>query len=92
VAHADARFFPFILMLFALFVVAGGIKVSGNLLGTPATNTALIAFGTLSANLFGTIGASLLLIRPVLKANKDRHTRCTSSFSLFSWSATSEAL
>lgn len=68
-------FFPFILMLFALFVVAGGIRVTGNLVGTPATNTALIAFGTLSANLFGTIGASLLLIRPLLQANKHRqHT------------------
>jgi Na+/H+ antiporter NhaD/arsenite permease-like protein len=65
-------FFPFILMLFALFVVAGGIRVTGNLLGTPATNTALIAFGTLSASLFGTIGASLLLIRPLLQANKNR--------------------
>ena len=65
-------FFPFILMLFCLFVVAGGIRVTGNLLGTPATNTAIIAFGTLSANLIGTIGASLLLIRPLLQANKDR--------------------
>jgi Na+/H+ antiporter NhaD/arsenite permease-like protein len=65
-------FFPFILMLFALFVIAGGIRVSGNLVGTPATNTALLAFGTLSANLIGSIGASLLLIRPLLQANKDR--------------------
>ena len=65
-------FFPFILMLFALFVVAGGIRVTGNLVGTPATNTALLAFGTLSANLIGSIGASLLLIRPLLQANKDR--------------------
>jgi Na+/H+ antiporter NhaD/arsenite permease-like protein len=65
-------YFPFILMLFALFVVAGGIRVTGNLVGTPATNTALLAFGTLSASLVGTIGASLLLIRPLLQANKDR--------------------
>src|SRR3974390_3421598 len=65
-------FFPFILLLFSLFVVAGGIRLTGNLIGTPATNTALMTFGTLSANLFGTIGASLLLIRPLLQANKDR--------------------
>jgi Na+/H+ antiporter NhaD/arsenite permease-like protein len=65
-------FFPFILMLFALFVVAGGIRITGNLVGTPATNTALLAFGTLSASLFGSIGASLLLIRPLIQANKDR--------------------
>jgi Na+/H+ antiporter NhaD/arsenite permease-like protein len=65
-------FFPFILLLFSLFVVAGGIRLTGNLIGTPATNTALMTFGTLSASLFGTIGASLLLIRPLLQANKDR--------------------
>jgi len=65
-------FFPFILMVFALFVVAGGIRLTGNLIGTPATNTALIGFGTLSTNLVGTVGASLLLIRPLLQANKDR--------------------
>ena len=65
-------FFPFILMVFALFVVAGGIRLTGNLIGTPATNTALLAFGTLSTNLVGTVGASLLLIRPLLQANKDR--------------------
>ncbi len=65
-------YFPFILMLFALFVVAGGIRITGNLVGTPATNTALLAFGTLSASLFGSIGASMLLVRPLLQANKDR--------------------
>jgi Na+/H+ antiporter NhaD/arsenite permease-like protein len=65
-------YFPFIVMLFALFVVAGGIRVTGNLVGTPATNTALMAFGTLSSNLVGSIGASLLLIRPLLRANNDR--------------------
>ena len=65
-------FFPFIVLLFALFVVAGGIRVTGNLVGAPATNTALLAFGTISASLFGTIGASLLLIRPVIQANKHR--------------------
>jgi Na+/H+ antiporter NhaD/arsenite permease-like protein len=65
-------YLPFILLLFALFVVAGGIRVSGNLVGTPATNTAMLAFGTLLANLFGTTGASMLLIRPVISANQHR--------------------
>ena len=46
-------YFPFIILLFALFVVAGGIRVSGNLVGTPATNTAMLAFGTLVASLSG---------------------------------------
>ncbi len=63
---------PFILLLFTLFVVSGGIRISGNLVGTPATNTAILAFGTLSANLFGTTGASMILIRPLIKANQDR--------------------
>jgi Na+/H+ antiporter NhaD/arsenite permease-like protein len=65
-------YFPFIILLFALFVIAGGIRVSGNLVGTPATNTAMLAFGTLSANLFGTTGASMLLIRPLIQANSRR--------------------
>jgi Na+/H+ antiporter NhaD/arsenite permease-like protein len=65
-------YLPFIILLFTLFVVAGGIRVSGNLVGTPATNTAILAFGTISANLFGTTGASMLLIRPMISANEDR--------------------
>ncbi len=65
-------YLPFIFVLFTLFVVAGGIRVSGNLAGTPAGNTALLAFGTLSANLFGTTGASMLLIRPLISANEGR--------------------
>lgn len=63
---------PFILLLFALFVVAGGIRVSGNLVGTPATNTAMLAFGTLSASFLGTTGAAMVLIRPMIRANEDR--------------------
>jgi Na+/H+ antiporter NhaD/arsenite permease-like protein len=65
-------YIPFILLLFALFVVAGGIRVSGNLVGTPATNTAILTFGTLSASFLGTTGASMVLIRPILRANQDR--------------------
>jgi Na+/H+ antiporter NhaD/arsenite permease-like protein len=59
--------------LFTLFVVAGGIKVSGNLVGTPGTNTAMLAFGTLSASFLGTPGASMVLIRPMIRANQDRN-------------------
>lgn len=65
-------YLPFIILLFALFVVAGGIRVSGNLIGTPATNTAILAFGTLSASFLGTTGASMVLIRPIIRANQDR--------------------
>jgi Na+/H+ antiporter NhaD/arsenite permease-like protein len=65
-------YLPFIILLFTLFVVAGGISISGNLVGTPATNTAILAFGMLSASFLGTTGASMVLIRPVIRANQDR--------------------
>ncbi|MGZ8417594.1 MAG: sodium:proton antiporter, partial [Methyloceanibacter sp.] len=65
-------YLSFMLLLFALFVVAGGIRVSGNLVGTPATNTAILAVGTVSASFLGTTGASLVLIRPMIRANQDR--------------------
>lgn len=63
---------PFVLLLTALFVTAGGIVVRGNLRGTPRTNTALLAIGIVLANLVGTTGASVMLIRPLLRANDDR--------------------
>ncbi len=66
------EYLPFIILLFALFVVAGGIRLVGNLVGTPATNTGILAFGTLIASLFGTTGASMLLIRPIISANQNR--------------------
>jgi Na+/H+ antiporter NhaD/arsenite permease-like protein len=66
------EYIPFILLLFALFVVAGGIFVSGNLRGTPASNTGLLAFGTMAASVLGTTGASMLLIRPTIRANAGR--------------------
>ena len=65
-------YLPFILLLFALFVVAGGIRLVGNLVGTPLTNLALLALGTMSASLLGTTGASMLLLRPLIAANEDR--------------------
>lgn len=65
-------YLPFIILLFALFVVAGGIRVSSNLVGTPATNTTMLALGTLSASVVGTTGASMLLIRPMIQANQKR--------------------
>src|SRR5262249_40899679 len=65
-------YLPFIILLFTLFVVAGGIRVSGHLVGTPATNTAMLAFETLAANLFGPPGASLVLIPPVISTNLAR--------------------
>jgi Na+/H+ antiporter NhaD/arsenite permease-like protein len=66
------EYLPFILLLFTLFVVAGGILVVGNFIGTPTTNTALLAFGTINASFLGTTGASMILIRPMIRANADR--------------------
>lgn len=69
---AALEYIPFIILLFALFTIAGGILITGNLDGTPATNTTLLAIGTLMASFVGTTGASIIMIRPVLRANDDR--------------------
>jgi Na+/H+ antiporter NhaD/arsenite permease-like protein len=66
------EYVPFILLLFALFTVAGGVRVAGQLSGSPASNTAILAFGTLLASIVGTTGASILLIRPLISANRAR--------------------
>jgi len=67
-----AEYLPFIILLTALFTVAGGICVRGNLHGTPALNTGLLALGTVLASIMGTTGAAMLLIRPLIRANDDR--------------------
>lgn len=66
------EYIPFILLLLALFTVAGGIVVRGNLHGSPVLNTLLLALGTLIASIIGTTGASMVMIRPVIRANDDR--------------------
>jgi Na+/H+ antiporter NhaD/arsenite permease-like protein len=67
-----AEYLSFIVLLFALYVVAGGILVTGNLRGTPLVNTVILAFGTLIASVVGTTGAAMILIRPLLRANAAR--------------------
>jgi Na+/H+ antiporter NhaD/arsenite permease-like protein len=62
----------FITVLFALYVVAGGILVTGALRGTPLTNAVTLAFGTLIASVVGTTGAAMILIRPLIRANAAR--------------------
>jgi len=62
----------FIALLFALYVVAGGIMVTGTLRGTPLVNSAVLVFGTLIASIVGTTGAAMILIRPLLRANAAR--------------------
>ena len=67
-----AEYLSFILLLFSLYVVAGGILVTGAIRGTPATNTGILAFGTAIASIVGTTGAAMILIRPLIRANASR--------------------
>ena len=67
-----AEFLPFILMLLALFTIAGGIMLRGTLPGTPLANTAMLAFGAAIASIAGTTGASMVLVRPMIRANAQR--------------------
>jgi Na+/H+ antiporter NhaD/arsenite permease-like protein len=62
----------FILLLFALYTVAGGILMTGSIRTTPWTNLGIIALGTIIASVVGTTGASLILIRPLIRANEKR--------------------
>ena len=63
---------PFILLLAALFVVTGGIKVNGDIEATPKVNTLMMAIGMVLASFMGTTGAAMLLIRPLLTTNSQR--------------------
>ncbi|RKU13182.1 sodium:proton antiporter [Candidatus Poribacteria bacterium] len=68
-------YIPFIVLLWGLFTVAGGILVRGTLRGTPIVNTLLLLIGTVIASWIGTTGASMLLIRPLIKANAYRKSK-----------------
>jgi len=69
---ALAEYLSFIVLLFALYVVAGGILITGELRGTPLVNTAILALGTVMASVVGTTGAAMILIRPLIRANMAR--------------------
>ncbi|WP_406624958.1 sodium:proton antiporter [Acidovorax sp. SDU_ACID1] len=72
-AHAlVAEYIPFVILLTALFTVAGGIYIRGNLHGSPLLNTGILAIGAVLASFMGTTGASMLLIRPLIRANDNR--------------------
>jgi len=62
-------YIPFIIVLWGLFTVGGGIVVRGSLAGTPVVNTVLLLVGTILASWIGTTGAAMLLIRPIIRAN-----------------------
>ncbi len=70
-----ADYIPFIIILTALYTVSGGILIKGTLKGTPLSNTIMLIIGTILASWMGTTGASMLLIRPFLRANNHRKNR-----------------
>ncbi len=73
VAHTMLlEYVSFIILLFALFTIAGGILVTGNIHGTPAVNAGLLLIGALMASVVGTTGASMIMIRPIIRANDNR--------------------
>lgn len=67
-----AEYVPFIILLFSLYTICGGIRISGDLPAHPATNTAFIASGAVLASFIGTTGAAMLLVRPLLETNRER--------------------
>jgi Na+/H+ antiporter NhaD/arsenite permease-like protein len=70
-----ADYVPFIILLWGLFTISGGILLRGSLRGTPKVNTVIIIIGTILASWMGTTGAAMLLIRPFLRANDYRKNR-----------------
>ena len=79
-----AEYIPFIVLLFALYVISGGISLKGDLAAHPGTNTAFLGVGALIASFVGTTGASMLLIRPLLQTNSERkHVKHTVIFFIF---------
>ena len=78
------EYIPFMMLLFSLYTISGGIRITGDLRAHPKTNTSFIALGGLLASFIGTTGAAMLLIRPLLETNSERkHVRHTVIFFIF---------
>lgn len=77
-----AEYIPFILLLLALFVVAGGIYIQTDIRATPLVNVGILGLGGILASVMGTTGASMLLIRPLIRANQHRK-RCAHAVIFF---------
>jgi Na+/H+ antiporter NhaD/arsenite permease-like protein len=78
------EFVPFIVLLFSLFTICGGIRITGDMQAHPMTNATFLAVGGLLASLIGTTGAAMLLIRPLLETNRERkHVAHTVIFFIF---------
>ncbi len=72
VIHTAEEYISFIILLAALFIISGGILLKGTIKGSPVTNSVIILIGSVIANLLGTTGAAMLLIRPIIRANRWR--------------------
>jgi Na+/H+ antiporter NhaD/arsenite permease-like protein len=68
-------YIPFIILLWGLFTVSGGIYLKGNLVGRPVVNLAFLIVGAALASWMGTTGAAMLLIRPLIRANRQRRRK-----------------
>jgi Na+/H+ antiporter NhaD/arsenite permease-like protein len=78
------EYIPFIVLLFSLYTISGGIRISGDLRAHALTNSTFIAAGGLMASFIGTTGAAMLLVRPLLETNADRkHVAHTVVFFIF---------
>ncbi len=78
------EYISFIVLLFSLFTISGGIRITGDLQAHPMTNASFLAIGGLLASFIGTTGAAMLLIRPLLETNKERkHVAHTVVFFIF---------
>lgn len=69
------EYVSFIILLGSLFVVSGGLVIQGKVGGRPITNTALLLMGSILSNIIGTTGASMVLVRPLIRANKHRKSQ-----------------
>ena len=70
--HAFFEYFQFISLLTGLFIASGGIMINVDKKGTPMVNSVILLVGAVIANIIGTTGASMLLIRPFMRVNKGR--------------------
>jgi Na+/H+ antiporter NhaD/arsenite permease-like protein len=74
VLHTAAEYTSFIILLGALFIISGGILLRGTIKGSPVSNSVIILIGSVIANVLGTTGASMILIRPLIRANRWRQS------------------
>ncbi len=70
--HTFAEYISFIALLSSLFVASGGILIKVDRKATPMLNVMFLLFGAVISNIIGTTGASMLLIRPFIRMNRDR--------------------